>query len=148
MRETQMDDIWLAWNDGYYIVIPTNGYVKNNGECVMGKELALQAKTKFPCLSLDLGEQIQKYGNVVFGLRRYRLFTFPVKHNWWEKANLDLIKKSCKELLTIVHYNFSDIPKPVYLPKVGCGNGKLEWKDVKSILEGILDDRFVVCIGD
>ena len=32
----------------------------------------------------------------------------------------------------------------VALPRVGRGNGRLDWKDVKPILEG-LDDRFVVC---
>jgi len=32
----------------------------------------------------------------------------------------------------------------VVLPRPGCGNGGLDWDDVRPILEAILDDRFTV----
>ena len=32
----------------------------------------------------------------------------------------------------------------IYLPKVGCGNGKLDWKNVELILDKYLDERFIV----
>lgn len=32
----------------------------------------------------------------------------------------------------------------VVLPRPGAGNGGLEWKDVRPILEEILDDRFTI----
>jgi len=137
-------DVWEAYNAGLWIIIPTNGFVKNDGSAVMGRGLAWQAKERFPCLPFDLGERLKEYGNHVFVFSRYRLITFPVKHNWMEIADLQLIEKSCKQLQEIFKYNLSGLPTPVYLPKVGCGNGKLDWNVVKPILEKYLDDRFVV----
>lgn len=137
-------DIWDFHNKGYWIVVPTNGFIKNNGECVMGRGIALQAKVQFPDLPFDIGKLIRRYGNVVFALREYRLLIFPVKHNWYEKADLSLIEKSSKELETIFHYNLSGIPTPIYIPRVGCGNGRLDWKYVKPILNKYLNENFVV----
>ena len=138
-------DIWDKWKEGFWIVIPTNGFVNNKGECTMGAGLALQAKTKFPDLPKELAERLEEYGNVVFTFHKYHLITFPVKRVWWERANPELIKRSCKDLQKIFEHNLSGIPLPLYLPRVGCGNGKLKWTDVKPILEKYLDERFVVC---
>lgn len=144
MQEIQ-NDIWSFWEKGFWIVIPTNGFVKKNGECVMGRGLALQAKERFPELPSKLGDRIKEYGNVVFTFSDYHIITFPVKTVWWNIASLELIKYSCLSLREIFKYNLSGIPLPLYLPRVGCGNGKLDWKDVKPILERILDERFIVC---
>jgi len=38
----------------------------------------------------------------VFYFPEYGLITFPVKHNWWEAADLDLIDRSARELLRII----------------------------------------------
>ena len=140
MKEEQ-GDIWEAYNAGCWIVIPTNKCVKKNGEAVMGAGLALQAKQRFPCLALDLGEAIKDVGAYVYAFMRYRLIVFPVKDDWRANADLNLIEESCKQLLTVVNDSFV----PIYLPRVGCGNGQLDWKDVKPILEKYLDERFVVC---
>ena len=139
MKETQ-GDIWEAYNAGCWIVIPTNKCVKNNGEAVMGRGLALQAKQRFPCLPLDLGVAIKDCGAYVYALMRYRLIVFPVKDDWRANADLKLIEESCKQLLTVV----DSCSPPVFLPRVGCGNGNLNWKDVKPILEKYLDDRFII----
>jgi|SRR3989304_7208936 len=144
MREDQ-GDIWEAYNSGFWIVIPTNKCVKKNGEAVMGRGLALQAKQRFPCLPLDLGQAIKDVGAYVYAFMRYRLIVFPVKNDWRANADLKLIEESCKQLLTVVnddiHHAFFG---PVYIPRVGCGYGQLDWKDVKPILEKYLDDRFIV----
>ena len=137
-------NIWDFWEKGHWIVIPTNGSVKKNGEAVMGRGLALQAKEKIPELSKELGERLKEYGNFVFVFSKFRIITFPVKHFWFEKADSGFIEKSCLELKEIFRYNLSRIPLPLYLPRVGCGNGKLNWEDVKPILERHLDDRFIV----
>ena len=85
---------------------------------------------------------LKRWGNKVVLLdgptKLRKILSFPVKTEWWEKANLDVIEGSAKQLSKLA-------PKEdVYLPRVGCGNGKLDWKDVKPVLERCLDDRFTV----
>ncbi|MGD2071981.1 MAG: ADP-ribose-binding protein [Candidatus Thorarchaeota archaeon] len=131
-------NIW-KYKDRGYIVIPTNGFVKKNGEAVMGAGLAKQSKEKFPDLPKRLGEHIEGQGNVIKVFNEYGLITFPVKTNWWENANLDLIWKSALTLAKEFDepYNLgADIN--IYMPKVGCGNGKLNWKEVEPIIKNQL----------
>lgn len=136
--------------------LTTNGFVKKNGEAVMGAGVALQAKNRWPSLAYHLGESIYNYGNHVLSLgNEYdvetdhvtRWFSFPVKHHWREKADMELIKRSAFELTAKVNQfeNFYDESfNTVLIPKPGCGNGGLRWEDVKEVIEPILDDRFVV----
>lgn len=137
-------DIWDFHKKGYWIVITTNGNVRANGEAVMGKGIALQAKQKFPDLPKALGQSIRFCGNVVRILGQppfldYRIVSFPTKHNWWEKADPSLIEEGCKTLSTTWPKD-----KDLYMVRPGCSNGQLDWKDVKPILEKYLDDRFAV----
>jgi len=139
-------DIWDLYDKGNWIVIPTNGTVKKNGEAVMGRGLALQARMRFPDIPRILGFQLGRHGLVVTDVGK-RIITFPVKYNWFEEASINLITKSTLGLIDhVLNPNF--FPPPIYLPRVGCGNGKLDWKDVKPILEKYLDDRFVVVNND
>ena len=137
-------NIWSFHNEGAFIVIPTNGFIRKNGECAMGRGLALQVKNKFPELAKELGTMICSCkGQFVFLFKHKRIFTFPVKDKFWKRANLKLIEKSCKELVQLATVN--KIKTLIYLPRVGCGNGKLDWKNVKFILEKYLSNNFVVC---
>lgn len=124
-----------------YICITTNGFVKTNGECVMGAGVAKEAREKFKFFSKILGDMIKKNGNNVFMFTGERILTFPTKHNWFENSDVELIKKSAKQLVEYI--NEFKIPR-VYLPRPGCGNGKLKWKDVKPAIEKILDDRILI----
>ena len=67
------------------------------------------------------------------------ILSFPVKHNWFNNADISLIKRSAKELL-----DWSEPFRSIVLPRPGCGNGGLKWEDVKPVLEPILDGRFHV----
>ena len=132
------------------IAITTNGFIKRTGEAVMGRGCALEAKKKYAALPGIIGEHIVKFGNHVFDLgtaagnKGWSLFTFPVKHNWWEKADITLIARSANELLNIIDDIYGD-KWSVVIPRPGCGNGKLDWEtEVKPVLSGIFDDRFIV----
>lgn len=48
-----------------FIVIPTNGVLKANGDAVMGAGLAKQAAQRFPTLPKLLGQAIRDTGNAV-----------------------------------------------------------------------------------
>jgi hypothetical protein len=141
------------------LVITTNGTVKKNGECVMGRGCAKEAKDKCSGWNLakHLGDLITEKGNHVHFLYSIGqqdmvdVYSFPVKHKWMEKADIELIKRSAHEL---VHemigmpsdkgYLVSETTSVILLPRPGCGNGQLKWEDVKPVLEPILDDRFHV----
>ncbi len=141
MREI-IGDLWTIKADAK--VIPTNGTVRRDGAAVMGRGVALQAKRRHPELEKAFGAFISEYGNHVFYLffHNENLMSFPVKHRWQEKAKLSLIARSCQEL--VIRVNARHWWKRIALPRVGCGNGGLDWKDVKPILEEFLNDRFIV----
>lgn len=132
------------------ICITSNGTIKNNGACVMGAGIAKAVRDGIPGIDLELGRKIKKNGNVVNALGEIKLitgtvklFSFPVKHNWYETADIKLIEASLIRLNQIVeHYNLYNVA----LPRPGCGNGKLNWeKDVKPVIENLVSDRIIIC---
>lgn len=142
MREMK-GDIWKTAKEfNGFMVVPTNGFVKVNGECVMGRGLAYQAKTKYPELPKLLGDRIKKDGNVVQILGKHRIITFPVKHNWWERANLELMEKSFRKLRREILNTHSILASgPIFISHVGCGNGHLDWeKEVRPLMKRYLGD--------
>lgn len=133
-------NIWDFY-PGHAIVITTNGNVKKkNGECVMGRGCAKEAKDRFPWIAKELGFRIKRYGNHVHLLGQ-GIISFPTKHNWWEDSDISLIERSTQELVAIVNEIGWD---SVVLPRPGCSNGRLEWDEVKPVLEKYLDDRFEI----
>lgn len=132
-------DILNFHSKGEWICITTNGIVNKSGKSIMGAGIALQANIRFPDLPIELGEKIQQVGNIVHIFEKYKIISFPTKNNWWENSDIKLIEDSAKFLS---QYWFGN--KNIYLPRVGCGNGKLIWNDVKLILEKYFDDRFIV----
>lgn len=139
MLSEETGDIFQKRSEGHWIVIPTNGTVKKDGTCVMGRGLALAIKSRYEELPVLLGTQISNEGNQVYVWAEYGIVTFPVKHNWWEEADLKLIEKSCKELVGCIIRYFNDTTALLYIPRVGCGNGKLSWDVVKPVLEKELE---------
>lgn len=125
-------------------VITTNGTIKKNGEAVMGRGCAHEAKQRYKTVAYQLGCDILKYGNVP-GYLRTNLATLPVKHNWWERADLELIEESTRKLVDLVNWTGAE---SIVMPRPGCGNGGLDWSEVKPIIEPLLDDRFTVITNE
>lgn len=70
------------------LVITTNGFVKNNGACVMGRGCAKRIQDFYPTIAKDLGLLIKHKGNIVHVLpslltdpigRKIPILSFPVK---------------------------------------------------------------------
>lgn len=151
------------------ICITTNGFIKKNGDAVMGKGCAARAKREWPGIDKKLGENIILSGNVPSFLHKakaYDVLSFPVKPRtiicnndrsnvvthmrtqfspgshvpgWAAIANIKIIENSAKNLVKFANQYEY---KKIALPRPGCGAGELEWENVKPILSNILDNRF------
>ena len=141
MREERAN-LWTHPAD--LICVTTNGFVKSNGEAVMGAGCAKELRDAVPTAAKKLGGLIKRYGNRPMrfcAVNGIHVCSFPVKHHWREEADPDLIAESAVELATLV-YKFGY--ERVVLPRPGCGNGRLKWEDVKPRVEETLSDRFTV----
>lgn len=133
------------------ICITTNGIVKKNGCAVMGAGIAKEANMRFNGLAQNLGDCLTQYGNQAYSMGLYkdnvtgewiRLITFPTKHHWRDKSNLELIEASAKQLIDICDRRGITT---CYLTRPGCANGGLDWESqVRPMLEAILDDCFII----
>lgn len=123
-------------------VVTTNGSVNKFGQAVMGRGCAREAATQWPGIAKRLGDLIERKGNRVHFLRPYPLFSFPVKHEWHQRADLVLIRKSLDEfnghILTSCSY---------VMPRPGCGNGRLRWDDVRPLMLFLPDNVAVIDFG-
>lgn len=150
------------------LCITTNGFVKANGQAVMGKGCARQASTIIPEITSALGAHLKTEGNRVHVLLEEgsRIWlSFPVKPHhvisdgsnfvshmnfkvgafvpgWAAKANLAIIFESCKQLMALIDERGW---KKVLLPRPGCGAGELTWEAVRETIEPVLDDRIYIC---
>lgn len=117
-------------------VVTTNGFVKKDGSGVMGRGTALQALRRYPGIDLLLGAQLKTRGNHVAILQadepqppgfEYRgvVLSFPVKHNWWERARMLLVERSARELVALCDQHPEW--RAVAFPRPGCGNGGMTW---------------------
>lgn len=133
-------DMFKVKYDWY--VITTNGTVKRNGACVMGRGTAYIAQTMYSKLPFQLGQMIKVHGSKVFTFPEYKMITFPVKHDWFQKADLELIKRSVSEMLEIIN------PHLTYcMGRPGCNNGQLLWEDVEPLVRVLPDNVFVYSLN-
>lgn len=168
MKEVK-GNLWQFDTD--VICITTNGYIKSNGEAVMGMGCAAQAKSLNPEIPRILAEAIRTNGNVVNILTNRQgkkvLVSYPVKpvgkmwtkeedvvthqrskfksgsyvHGWACVADINIIVESAKQLVAMAD---KEEWKRVLLPRMGCGAGELKWEVVRELVKDILDDRFTI----
>lgn len=92
----------------YLKIVTTNGYVKKNGELVMGRGAALAAKNKYPDLPMLAGNLIRQYPTKEYSFLYFKygfvyeqfcdIGLFQVKYYWQDEADLDLIVFSVEQL--------------------------------------------------
>lgn len=133
-------NIWDCYSQGFTICIPTNPIINSKGEAVMGRGLAFDAAQRIPTIKKEFAEKLIEYNkNIPILFEQHRIITFPTKHHWKEKSDLELIKKSCDHLNGLVDFLIPHVYNPkkgiVFLPLPGCGNGQLKKEEVMPILE-------------
>ena len=117
------------------VAFTTNGTTRSDGSAVCGAGQALEAQRLFN-IDKKLGQYITQYGNRAFYLgtyaqkkdeeviREFSLLSFPTKNHWKDKSNLQLIEKSCHELMDIADkFKLNRI----FFAPPGCGLGQLNY---------------------
>jgi O-acetyl-ADP-ribose deacetylase (regulator of RNase III) len=113
---------------------------------VMGKGIALLFKEAFP----DNFRQYKiacKIGEVrigrMFVTQRQELMgpvwiiNFPTKKHWRDRTRIEWVAEGLKDLKNIILDNGI---RSIAIPPLGCGNGKLEWRNVKPEIEAVLGE--------
>jgi O-acetyl-ADP-ribose deacetylase (regulator of RNase III) len=111
---------------------------------VMGKGIALEFKNRFPdnfktykiaCnnKSFSVGQMLMH--EIDEGNTKY-IVNFPTKTHWRYPSKIEYIVKGLDDLARILKEK--EI-KSIAIPALGCGNGKLNWKDVKPLILNKLD---------
>jgi O-acetyl-ADP-ribose deacetylase (regulator of RNase III)/uncharacterized protein YwgA len=140
----------VTFKSGDMFAEPVEAIV-NTVNCVgvMGKGVALEFKNRWP-------ENFKQYKKLcrdhwlrpgrVFVFENHNMFgpaeprflvNFPTKDHWRGKSELSYIRDGLDDL--VVQLRAHQI-KSIALPPLGCGNGGLDWADVKPIIQSKLAD--------
>lgn len=108
---------------------------------VMGRGIAMMFKERFPrnyqayaaaCKAgeVQTGKMFVTATGELGGPRW--IINFPTKRHWRQPSRLEWIEEGLRDLVRVVQDNGI---RSVALPPLGCGNGGLEWKDVRPLIE-------------
>lgn len=117
--------------------------IVNTVNCVgvMGKGIALQFKKKWPANFKAYAEackaglvkpgQLFIYHAGTLATPKY-IINFPTKDHWRGKSRIEFIQDGLVDLVT--HIKAHRITS-IAIPPLGCGNGGLDWQQVKPLIE-------------
>ena len=107
---------------------------------VMGKGIALEFKKQYPEMFYryqQLCEENQLcVGNLFLWKKEKKwVLLFPTKKNWRNPSKLEYVEEGLKKFAD----NWDKLgADSVAFPRLGCGNGGLDWKDVQPLMEQYL----------
>lgn len=134
-------DIFDSMADAIVIPVNTVG--------VMGAELALRCKKKYPeivglyryaCWSgaLRIGTvHVHRVDPDGPGLPHPRIICLPTKRDWKDPSKLIYVERGLIELRKQIAERSI---MSVAIPALGCGNGGLAWQEVKQLICAQMDD--------
>ena len=113
---------------------------------VMGKGIALMFKERFPdnfreyaaaCKTGDvrLGEMFVTENHELVGPKW--IVNFPTKDHWRSRTKLEWIEQGLKSLARVIEERRIG---SIAVPPLGCGNGRLNWQDVRPVIESALSE--------
>ena len=136
MIEYKKGDILKEETDAVVNTVNTKG--------VMGKGIALQFKERFP-------ENYKQYkkaceaGDVETGkvfvtetgllLNPRYIINFPTKEHWKNPSKMEYIYEGLNDLVRVIKEKGI---RSIAIPPLGCGNGGLDWNEVKPAIEHAL----------
>lgn len=107
---------------------------------IMGKGLALEFKTRYPEMFKEYqkvcNDNLLDIGKLFLWKKEDKwVLLFPTKKHWRSPSKLDYIEKGLEKF--VQSYDELGI-ESIAFPKLGCGNGGLDWADVKPLMEKYL----------
>ncbi|HLG39544.1 MAG TPA: macro domain-containing protein [Chitinophagaceae bacterium] len=111
---------------------------------IMGKGIALQFKEHFP-LNFKMYQKACKEGELQIGKMfvtetgqstgAKHIINFPTKTDWRSFTRIEYVEQGLDDLVRVI----KELEvRSVALPALGCGNGGLDWKIVKPLIENKL----------
>lgn len=142
----------ISISRGNLLTAPAQALVNTvNTEGVMGKGIALQFRNLFTDMYQRYAEDC-KAGRVKLGLMnvfdrgalvqdgpRY-IINFPTKGHWRSKSRVKDIEVGLQDLLRVIRELGIE---SIALPPLGCGNGGLDWAEVKPLIYAALENESV-----
>ena len=118
-----------------------------NTEGIMGKGIALQFKNAYPAM-YEAYAQRAKSGRVELGKMDvfdlgglaegpHWIINFPTKGHWKAKSKIVDIANGLQNLVSIIKRLKI---QSIAIPPLGCGNGGLNWSDVRPLIESAFRD--------
>jgi len=126
------------------VCVPTCGYLKSNGDGVVSSGFPERLEKIIPNLASAIGNGIKTYGNKVEAIALTKatyVVSFPIKESWYGKIDLELLERSCKQLM-----NKTTKAYKVLIPRL-IKSGE-SWEDVLIILSKYFDDRVTILEED
>jgi O-acetyl-ADP-ribose deacetylase (regulator of RNase III) len=132
----------MKFLQGNLLDAPTEALVNTvNTVGVMGKGIALMFKEAFPANFREYEEAVKRkevrIGHMFVTENRALngprwLINFPTKKHWRQPSKLDWVVDGLKDLCRVVQEKGI---RSIALPPLGCGNGGLDWSDVRPEIE-------------
>jgi O-acetyl-ADP-ribose deacetylase (regulator of RNase III) len=120
-----------------------------NCEGYMGKGIALEFRKRFPqmyswykaqCLAgnLEPGHfyEYTRYSDGYLEENYYTIFNLATQDRSGAHAKLDYIYKSLNSALVYCHHTGY---QQLSIPRIGCGIGGLDWREVKPVIERVAE---------
>ncbi len=109
---------------------------------VMGKGLAHAFREKYPAMFATYKKLCDNHQLVVGKLWLWRgenqwVLNFPTKKHWRHPSKLEYIESGLAKF--VANYESRGI-REISFPRLGCGNGGLNWEDVRPLMEKYLGD--------
>ncbi len=111
-----------------------------NTEGVMGKGIAKEFKGRYPVMYREYRSLCDNHQLQIGQLHLWRgdkrwVLNFPTKSTWRQPSKIEYIKAGLAKFVD--SYERLGI-NSISFPPLGCGNGNLDWADVRPVMESYL----------
>lgn len=128
----EVGDMFLSEADCLVNTVNCEGY--------MGKGIAYQFKLKYPDNNKDYVKACRNGQLKIGSLHWFRedgkmIINFPTKDKWREKSKISYIETGLNKMVEVLPQLSV---QTIAIPPLGCGNGGLNWNEVKAMIENKL----------